>query len=606
MRGIRVERFGQSQNILDGRFLLEPDEIREVDDYTLLNYCEEYPSGVTTSVQVIAEMFPIGGSCESMDELSFFPSSEQCNVILNPSVECTTENSRGNELSCIEYIYQLADEDEPEVECQKEVLLEYELANEGNECIPITKVISLIDDQDSVDITPTPGRVLCPGDILSLSQIKDVDFCIGKDFDIPVEVIVNDGPIESCGGFGQINFIYPEDEVCVLLLDLTCESSSGDECVLTFEKHQCNFHPCYIDFEFTGGTCETSSNSQGDYFSCMDNYESETNIPFSQNYVVVQSLYHDHYITYFSGFVERGSSFRVGKDWEYLENTLSFMIYDEKDGVLLQKLDFDSSCSKPLFTGDVFGSVTAIAFGSKKHHIPKEGSALNDFNFKYDIANVGLIDADLMDITFTFNGQSESPDDLTQVRIDSGSSYSNYRTFLHTASLNMLEVSAKVNGEDQCSATGSLTLDSNCMLAPTKCTGCPSRLTLRFTGGSCNQSSNHQTIQCSDKATIPTNAYIIISDDAFEATFFQGEVSLGNEFEAVINDNWSNNHEKTVVRVMVMDTESPYSEMKLAQIIKFSSNCIEPLSVDDIYGALDITGWTNQEQGEVRTGDTEC
>jgi hypothetical protein len=606
VRSIRVERFGEAQNILDGRFILEPNETREVDDYTLLNFCEEYPSGVTTGVQVVAEMFPIGGACESTDELTFFPDRDECFVILNPSVECTTENSRGNELSCIEYIYQLADEDDPEVECEKEVLLEYELFNEGNECIPISKVISTIDGGNSVDITPTVGTVLCPGDKLALSEIKMVDFCTGKDFDIPVEVVVNDGPIKSCGGFGEINFVYPDDETCVLLLDLTCESSSGDECLLTFEKAQCDFRPCYIDFEFTSGTCETSSNSQGQHFSCVDDYEDAKNIPFSQNYILVQSLHRDRYITYFSGMVDSGSTFRVGKDWDYLEQTLTFMIYEKKGGALLQKFDFDSSCSKPLFTGDVFGSVTAIAFGSKTHHIPKEGSALNDFNFKYEISNVGLIDADLMDITFTFNGQAESPIDLTQVRIDSGSTYSNIETFLNKTPLKMLEVSAKANGEDQCSANGSLILDSDCMLAPTKCTGCPSRLSLRFTGGSCNESSNHQTIQCSDFNAITDNVYIIISDDTFQTTYFKGEVSLGDEFESVMNNNQITKYEKTVVKVMVPDPMSSYSEMKVAQIIKFGSNCVEPLFVDDVYGALEITGWTNKEQGDVRTGDTEC
>ena len=606
VRSIRVDRFGELRNILDGRFILEPDEIREVEDYALLNYCEDYPSGITTKVNVIAEMFPIGGACESMDTLSFFPSRDQCNVILNPIIECTTVNSRGNELSCKEYIYQLADDDDPEVECKKEVLLEYELVNNGDECIPISKVISRIEDQDSVDITPIPGRVLCEGDALVLSQSKDVDFCVGKDFDIPVEVLVNDGPIDTCGGKGQINFVIPDEEVCVLLLDLTCESSSGGECLLSHEKAQCDFHPCYIDFEYTGGTCAFSDNGQGTYFNCMDKYEDLKEIPSSPVYVVVQSFHHDEYFTYFSGMVERGNSFRVGKAWEYLENTLIFSIYDQKDGALLQKFDFHSSCSKPLFTGDVYGSVTTLAFGSKKHHIPKDMPRLNDFRFKYDILNVGPIDADLLDIKFTYNGQEESTTDLTQVRIDSGNSYSDHEQFSRNSPLKRLEISATVNGEEECSVTRSLILDSDCALAPTRCTGCPSILSLKFAGGTCDQSSNHQTIQCSDKTPIVDRAYIVMSDDKFETKYFEGEVSVGDKFEAVISGTSHTKYRQSVIKVMVDDMESSNSAMKLAQIVKFHSSCVEPLFIGDTYGSLEITGWKNEEQGDVRIGDTTC
>ena len=221
---IVVTRDGISNNILDpnSTFNLDPSEIRAVNEFQLVDYCKQYPNGITTTVEVNANTFPSGGSCSSIDEITVYPAMEPCQVFLDPDILCTVETLDGREVPCgiyHELIKKIGDVEQ----CQREVTFKYKLVNEGVGCIFVYSVTAEIDNEGSFDLTPDNGKNLCPKESLILEQKQIEDFC-DDDLQDNVVVVVNDGPPETCGGFGVLSFFPPKDE-CIIDLELTCSKA---------------------------------------------------------------------------------------------------------------------------------------------------------------------------------------------------------------------------------------------------------------------------------------------------------------------------------------------------------------------------------------------
>jgi hypothetical protein len=592
IENVITNRDGVTSNILDRRFDLEPDAIRTVDDFQLVDFCQEYPNGIKTTVEVTADMVPIGGSCFDEDEITVFPSVEECDVALNPRVLCTVEDLDGSRVLCSVYHEKINDLDDPG-QCRREVTFEYTLVNEGLSCLVINSVTSEIDNLGITDITPMTGVTLCPQEALVLTQTDIEDFC-DEDLEDIVVILVNGGPPESCGGVGVLGFFPPVEETeCMIELDLTCANSSGDDCaIISGSQTQCDFHPCFLDLIFSGGDCDSSKNTQSYKFACRD-FE-DVAIP-SSAHVVVQSTYGSQF---FVGIVEKGEMFRVGNSYHKLEGDLIVMIYESEGGKMLQKLSFVASCEKPLFTNDIFGAVAVSGFGNKKYHVSgAEASGGGEFQFNYDISNIGESDARLRDIVFFVGGTELAPVALSGT-VRPGNSFMDSQTLALNSTGQSIDVTALVIAESpidsECRATDEAVVDYETERDIVQCLDCPFSFTFKFSGGTCDASKNYQDIHCTDKDTIPESAYIFIADSTFQTIFFQGHVDVGSVFE--VTAAYDSFYTDTVVKIMSGDTAT---EAKIAQIVQFHTSCRKPLFLGDTFGAIEVLGWVNEEQGTV-------
>ncbi len=117
--------------------------------------------------------------------------------------------------------------------------------------------------------------------------------------------------------------------------------------------------------------------------------------------------------------------------------------------------------------------------------------------------------------------------------------------------------------------------------------GVPSEFKMKFTGGDCDGSANHQPCSscCIDEKEIGDGARIVVSDECFKEIHFDEEVKKGDPF----NINADKCFKETIaVKVMTKDF---YGDWVVAQIVKFLPSCEKPIYVGDIFGAVEIADW---------------
>ncbi len=592
-----VTRDGITNNILEKRFNLDPDEVREINEFQLVDYCQEFPNGITTEVEVIADMFPLGGSCSDNDSITIIPAMEECNVALNPLIRCTVEAPDGSEVLCSVYHEQIKDLGDRE-QCMREVTFEYTLVNEGLACLLIYSVTAEIDNQGSFDLTPAMGKTLCPEESLVVVQTHVEDFC-DEDLEDRVVVIVNDGPPETCGGYGALGFFPPEvEEECIIDLELTCATSVGEDCVVVTQEptqETCDFHPSYIDLKYTAGSCSSSDNSQHYVFVCHDSGDVST---LSNPFITAHSF---HGVEYFSDTIQIGETLRLGNSYPKLDEVMVVKVYDAIGGNLVQKFKFDSTCSKPLRTNDVFGAFTLTGLGNKKHSISASSSSAAisgaEFEFTFNIVNNGETDAFLKDIVLSSGDTQLTSIDLTGNTIEIGRTYTNSEvidlSFITEPSDVSITASANSPFNLECRASDAVTVEYESRGAEipnqTLCLDCPKSYLFKFISKTCEESRNSQDIHCTDKAPIFDPSSIVITDDQFKHIFFEGEVRRGSIFEVIAGHSSF----KTDLVVKVIHGGN------IAQIIKFHASCNKPIFLGDSFGSIEVVGWKNSKQGLV-------
>lgn len=601
VEGVVVTRDGVSTNQLERRFNLDPDEVREVTEFQLVDYCQEYPNGITTEVEVSADMIPVGGSCFDNDQITVFPATEECNVALNPFIRCTVEAPDGKEVLCSVYHEQINDL-EDKTQCEREVTFEYTLVNEGLACILIYRVTAEIDNEGSFDLTPAMGKTLCPEESLTIEQKQIEDFC-DEDLQDRVVVIVNDGPPETCGGRGALGFFPPEIEFeCIIDLDLTCTTSTGADCVVSSQQRaRCELDPDYIEFSFTAKPCDFSDNSQDGTFVCRDGGNNIDTLVSA--FVFIESLDDDKY---FADTVQIGDVVRL--EHKDLKDEVLVKIFDEEGGVLVQNFKMSVSClnGNGLFTNDKFGALTVTGFGDKKNQLSSPVTEDPDsvFEFAYTVLNVGETDAFLKEITFLSGGSEITSIDLGSSALQVGRSFSDSETINLSSLSSATDVSAVVKANSpadlECSAEDRVTIGFESLDPPVVtsteegakviCLACPKIFLFKFRGGKCDKSRNSQNIKCSDKLPIGSSAQVIVSDSYQKTIFFDQHLKKNSVFE--VHAGSGSFKEGLIVKIIV--------ENEIAQIMQFHSGCVEPIYLGDVFGSIEVVGWKNFKQGYVK------
>jgi hypothetical protein len=136
------------------------------------------------------------------------------------------------------------------------------------------------------------------------------------------------------------------------------------------------------------------------------------------------------------------------------------------------------------------------------------------------------------------------------------------------------------------------------------CSGPPSQIGMRYNGGGCDQSNNGQddsTTRCEDFGNGPpttkgTPSYIVVTDALENGNvLYQNWVEVNNFF----NVSYADAADGTTETYVYIYSTQDQSESNLLQFLRFDSSCSSPLDLGNEFGSVEVTSWTNDDQGYV-------
>jgi hypothetical protein len=290
------------------------------------------------------------------------------------------------------------------LDCKAAVLFEYSITNidvEKNTIEDIrTSLKKIRPFTSSIDEIPISDRTILRGHTLTSSKSESLDFCSAYgesgEAGLTFEVIV-----DCAGGYTFTTVInHTFDDIlppkCNIDLEISCEASDGGPCLPLSQSNECTFRPHFFDFVLSGGFCADSTHDQGSgSFVCVDGGDMTGYTDF---FVVVEGIKSSE--NYFSGFVSPNEVFSVGHGSE-VDSDIKAFIFSQRGGILLQTLRFQSSCSKNLSLGDIFGGITVVGFRDYTHNLTHRPDAVTPVHhLSYKINNQGANEIFLQNLIF--------------------------------------------------------------------------------------------------------------------------------------------------------------------------------------------------------------
>jgi len=134
-----------------------------------------------------------------------------------------------------------------------------------------------------------------------------------------------------------------------------------------------------------------------------------------------------------------------------------------------------------------------------------------------------------------------------------------------------------------------------------ECSDRSTSLSMKYLGGSCSESFNMQTIECTDTASGPdmTNSvYIEVADSQDDALLFSGSVDINGFFTIADGGDELGG----AVKITVYDDEA---SRNVLQVVEFDPSCGSSLGINNVFGASQVVGWINSAQGVIDSTATE-
>jgi len=322
------------------------------------------------------------------------------------------------------------------------------------------------------------------------------------------------------------------------------------EDVPQFEQ-KCDDTPSQIVLRYTGGDCDDSVNQQEGLFFCFDYEEG----PTEEACMVVRDIRGGGTI-YFEGEVNARSEepiiLEAAEGDDELEPNMNVTIYRDCDSQepedILETLIFHTSCSENLFLRDMFGAIEIIGFE-------------NDEQGSIDCENTEPpVPAPTRSPVFVFDTDSPTDEDI-----------------------------------DPCEDIPQF---------ETRCDDTPTQLTIRYTGGDCDDSVNQQDEEdlfyCQDLEGGPTTtACMVVKDIRGGSTvYYDDEVDSTSNEPILLTAEDGEFLEPNVNVTIYRDCDSKEFDDTL-QTLVFHTSCNEVLFLGDRYGSVEIIGFENDEQGVV-------
>lgn len=203
----------------------------------------------------------------------------------------------------------------------------------------------------------------------------------------------------------------------------------------------------YLKFSFSGQTCETSKNGQGDLFICQDSAP----IPPQPAQVICRDL-EGNLLVADPTTVSPGGIFTIGgSNGNDLPPKVDCALFGV-DSTILQQIVLDTSGDINLNLGDSFGAFILESCSSGG----SEYSCLETLQYQIDISNIGLVGMEITAVDIFLNGQQGSfVDQLKMNPLPAGQSTSlepmlGLNICVSGVYATGIEVSATSNNNDLC------------------------------------------------------------------------------------------------------------------------------------------------------------
>lgn len=375
----------------------------------------------------------------------------------------------------------------------------------------------------------------------------------------------------------------PDDINIVGMIDIGCEiievennqiievrcfnpydPNSDDICESGFGK------PAALTLTYTGENCDATVTSQdsGKYSCDGDPMMSP------RPYIVVSDddePWNGDARIYFADFVDLGTTFEAlaenADEDKLTSKTFVSVFTDETCDVMLQQVEFHTSCSQPIVIGDQYGSIRI------------DGATSTDGGFIGD----------------------NTP--------ECGSQYINGRLVITTSSATLVVTATDSDGNQ--------TVCEKIICEPSENTGdpedcCadgdkPTALELVYTGENCNATNTSQDedkYNCEGDPAFAQQVYIVASDDESvldaDRIYFAGNVMLDEHFVITAamagEDNFKSRTYVSIFADQSMNT--------LLQQVEFHTSCSQPLFTGDQYGSILIFSCEDPDGPDV--GESCC
>lgn len=320
--------------------------------------------------------------------------------------------------------------------------------------------------------------------------------------------------------------------------------------------------PNSLTFKYTGGGCAASNNTQATGKAvCSGVVNDSIAVTVVAGDKKMKELY-----TVVPMVVAKGGEFTISTSRISSDSNIAITNYGGTENNLIH-----TSCSQPLKVGDVFGSLTLVAFNGQR-------AANNEVTYTYEITNYGD----------NLNNITVNDDKLGQIAVIDHLYSGETQTFSQSAEIfatttNTVEAIGTLQSGLECLATDSATVTIQEPPDPQlSCTdGKPTALLFEYTGASCDATTNTQNGKFKCKGTlngeepirvvITKDAKKVIADPNIESVYVGDQVII-----------YRKNGDK-----LASETKFDIRQgLKVLQSLTIHTSCSKPLNVGDQFGSM--------------------
>lgn len=368
----------------------------------------------------------------------------------------------------------------------------------------------------------------------------------------------------------------------------------GDTCITEFLPSTgagCDGKILTLQLRYTGGDCSQTSHSQDpNKVSCSGDTGTIQPVRILVTDKNGDRVYADVDNVPLNGVI-LASAANAGQG--KLKSSTKVRIFDSDTGLLLQEIEFHTSCSQPLELGDQFGSIQIFGMETTKGGAGALGA---EVDYSYTILNGSSLPlTDVLVIDDTFGTVPGSPIAV----IEPGETVVlTLQAIVTETTVNTVLVTGIMDGET-CAVNAMATITA--IEPPPGAEDCCEdgnklqQIAVTYTGEGCQATMHSQDpnkVTCEGDPLFESVVHIRATDrknpnDTGGSVWFEGNVALDAQF--IIDATAAGKSKlKSNTYVHIFDTSSG----DLLQTLKFHTSCSQSLFVGDQFGSIVVDGCT--------------